>query len=303
MTANHYSEQLNPAELLHRVHSAFPKGARPHQLAGIDQLHIGGIQASQELLTHLPEYPQHCFQILEIGAGLGGLQRLYTSQLTERSALNSLAPPSVDYMTLDITPEFSLLNLALNTLCNTRQTSVITGDGQQLPVSDNQFDAVILQHSLLNMPDQQRCLRECHRALKPGGKLILHEVLRGDLRQPIIYPVPWADDEANSHLLRLETLFIQLNNADLTVASQQNGSAEALEWRQQQSHKEAQRHESRSISSQSTTHKPSIKSSPINKFSPREIFGVRFMQMATNLLANLQTGAIEVHEIVAEKQS
>lgn len=285
MVSDHYSEQLNPAELLCRIHDSFPQGALPHQLAGIDQLHIGGIQASKKLLTHLPDSPESTFRILEIGAGLGGLQRLYTSQLAKHSPVN--------YITLDITSEFSQLNHALNQLCKVKQSNVITGDGQKLPVSDNQFDAIILQHSLLNMPDQQQCLKDCHRALKPGGKLILHEVLRGSLQQDITYPVPWAGDEANSHLLSQAALLTQLSNAGLTVTSEQNWSAEALEWRQQQSRKEAQP----PVPEQSPT-----KPNPLHKLSPREIFGTRFMKMATNLLANLQSGAIEVHEIIAFKQ-
>ncbi|WP_315980234.1 hypothetical protein [Aliamphritea spongicola] len=60
MVASHYSEQLNPAELLCRVKAAFPEGALPHQLAGIDQLHIGGIRASKNcwaIWKLIPAFP------------------------------------------------------------------------------------------------------------------------------------------------------------------------------------------------------------------------------------------------------
>ncbi len=281
MVASHYSAQLNPAELLRRVRAAFPNGALPRQLAGIDQLHIGGIQASQKLLTNVPQSSAPSYSVLEIGAGLGGLQRLCISQQPEQSALH--------YTTLDITPAFSELNRGLNRLCQHSRhglgehgnLSVLTGDGQQLAMANDQFDAVILQHSLLNMPDPQRCLTECHRVLKPGGKLILHEVLRGNLQQAITYPVPWASDATNSHLISLPALLAQLSTAGFTVTSAQDWSAEALVWRQQQSHKEAD------------TEAMSV------KLSPQMIFGKRFSLMATNLLSNLKHGAIQVHEVIA----
>ncbi|WP_271270810.1 class I SAM-dependent methyltransferase [Aliamphritea hakodatensis] len=279
MVASHYSEQLNPAALLRRVQAAFPNGALPHQLAGIDQLHIGGIQASKKLLGNLETDPGVPCEILEIGAGLGGLQRLCISQLPEHLLLH--------YTTLDITPGFSQLNRELNHLCrhayNTGQSSVLTGDGQQLAIADNQFDAVILQHSLLNMPAPQRCLAECHRVLKPGGILILHEVLRGDLQHPIIYPVPWASDATHSHLISPAVLLDQLRGAGFQITSQQDWSAEALEWRQRQSRKEADI------------------PTAVAKLSPQLIFGARFPQMAGNLLSNLKSAAIQVYEIIAEK--
>lgn len=280
MVASHYSEQLSPADILRRVKTAFPDGALPHQLAGIDQLHIGGLKASEKLLGNLETDPGVPYEILEIGAGLGGLQRLCICRLPEHPALH--------YTTLDITPGFSLLNRELNSLClspnKASRASVLTGDGQQLAMADKQFDAVILQHSLLNMPASQRCLSECYRVLKPGGKLILHEVLRGDLQQAVTYPVPWASDDTHSHLISPATLIRQLKTAGLQIISQQDWSAEALEWRQQQSRKETE-----------------IKATPA-RLSPTEIFGERFMQMAANLLASLLSGAIQVHEIIAEKK-
>ncbi|WP_458576387.1 class I SAM-dependent methyltransferase [Aliamphritea spongicola] len=101
---------------------------------------------------------------------------------------------ALHYTTLDITPGFSQLNRELNSLClnscHAGRASVLTGDGQQLAMADNQFDAVILQHSLLNMPAPQRCLAECYRVLKPDGKLILHEVFRGNPDQAIIFRCP-----------------------------------------------------------------------------------------------------------------
>lgn len=277
-SASHYSKQLDDAalaQLVQRIQHSFPNDASPQQLASIDQLHIGGLQASEKLIAHLPTHSDS--RILEIGAGLGGLQRLYCHQLSETI--------SARYTTLDITPAFSTLNRVLNQLSTqTKHTQVITGDGQQLAFPDQHFDAVVLQHSLLNMPDHQQCLQECQRVLKPGGKLILHEVLRGNTAEPISFPVPWACSEAGSHLLSAVELSALLNNNSFTIRQRSNWSAEALVWRKQHSRKEAQ------------------PEALTNRLSPQDIFGTEFLVMAKNLLDNLQRGAVEVHEIVAEKR-
>ena len=45
------------------------------------------------------------------------------------------------------------------------------GDGLNLPLSDANFDAATISFGLRNMADRDRCLRELHRVLRPGGRL------------------------------------------------------------------------------------------------------------------------------------
>jgi len=42
-------------------------------------------------------------------------------------------------------------------------------------LEDNSLDAIFMAYGIRNMPDFEKCVRNLHRVLKPGGKICFHE--------------------------------------------------------------------------------------------------------------------------------
>ncbi|PRY65844.1 methyltransferase family protein [Vreelandella songnenensis] len=264
--AAHYHQALRDADVLAQIQHHYPAGPTLHQLAPLDQLHIGGVSASRRLLSLLdPATHPH---VLDIGAGLGGLMR-------QGAALG------FQMTGLDITHRFTRLNQALTKLADTAGPSLrwVTGNAHTLPFAEASFDALLFQHSLMNMPDAAGVLKESRRVLRPGGTLVMHEVVSGANVSKLRLPVPWASTAEHSHLLDHAALRVLLTRAGFTLEHDLDWSDTALEWRERQRGKEQ-------------TGKAPV-------LSPQWVFGERFMEMGKNLLFNLKAGAINVVEIRA----
>jgi ubiquinone/menaquinone biosynthesis C-methylase UbiE len=59
---------------------------------------------------------------------------------------------------------------------------IVTADAQALPFPDESFDAAVFAFVLCSVEDPQRALMEARRVLKPEGKLVLLEHVRGEGR-------------------------------------------------------------------------------------------------------------------------
>lgn len=266
----HYDQQLDAEQIIKRLRHAYPDGPNVYQLAPVDQLHIGGIKASLKLLQRIKE--SGAKRILDIGSGLGGLMRLLERE-TGRSVIG-----------VDITHELNKVNRALSALTSDSQPPfVITADAHHLPFGDAQFDLVLFQHSLLNMPDDIQVLSECQRVLSEGGQLLLHEVIQGPEHQQMCYPVPWARDPQHSHLLNQQQLTERLRDCGFQIETLNDWSEEALNWRKRQSEKEREH--------------PSTPAT----VSPALILGPEFLQMGRNVMNNLEKQAACVIELSAKK--
>lgn len=284
----HYEQALDAELIIESLQKAYPQGPDIYQLAPIDQLHIGGIKASLKLLNRIQHL--NARSILDIGSGLGGLMRLLQSNLLRPNLPQSILtgpehPQPLNIIGVDICHPFNHINRKISAICKQKPPALITADAHHLPFMESQFDLIVFQHSLLNIPDDSGVLKECWRLLKPGGHILLHEVIEGTQPEMMLYPVPWARDAEHSHLIDEQHLRDLLKQSHFQLSNFDNWSVQALEWRTRQSVKEQ-------TTSQNTP--------PV---SPAMILGPEFKLMGHNLMKNLQNNAAQVVEVLAKKVS
>jgi ubiquinone/menaquinone biosynthesis C-methylase UbiE len=101
-------------------------------------------------------------RVIDLGAGSGWcaewLQRL-----------------NIDAVAVDLS--LDLLEVGRERL--PRPGRVIAGDLENLPFADGAFDAAVSLNAFHHVPDVPRALREVHRVLAPGGRVIFSEPGRG----------------------------------------------------------------------------------------------------------------------------
>jgi len=259
------------ASLLARLESAFrAAGCDPVRLsldevAGIDQLHLGGRRASRHLaaLGGLASGER----VLDMGCGTGGASRLLAAEL------------GCETLGVDITPAFVTAAEWLSRATGlAERTRFLCADAARTPLPDRRFEAVWCQHALMNMPDTAAVLAEWHRLLVPGGRLLLHEVVAGDNREPLALPVPWASTPAASHLQTRQALEARLAEAGFVPETLEDVTESALAWRQKHSRREGG---------------GEVPAGPVLP-GPGLIFGERFTEMGRNLRDNLAAGKVRI---------
>ena len=83
--------------------------------------------------------------------------------------LLAATPPARVAVGVDVT--FRMLQLAQQRR-EAANASLITGDMAALPISSGRFTVVTVGYGLRNVPDLDQALREIHRVLAPGGRLL-----------------------------------------------------------------------------------------------------------------------------------
>lgn len=59
-------------------------------------------------------------------------------------------------------------------------TRLLQAPAEELPFADDSFDTAVATLVLCTVPDESRALRELHRVLRPGGRLLFIEHVRSD---------------------------------------------------------------------------------------------------------------------------
>ena len=207
-------------ETIGKSPKAVPSAIVPRDLAAVDQLHTGGAPATIALMKTWQEAgprPQ-APSILDAGCGTGGSSRLLAQQFGCRVTGMDLSRDFIH------TAETLTQWCGLKDRVGFRQGSVL-----DLPFDDGSFDAVLCQHLLLNIQDKDRALGEFFRVIKPGGSLILHDIVKGEGPEPLM-PVPWAADESTSFLVPWEEMEKRICRTGFSFTWQKDETEEATRW-------------------------------------------------------------------------
>jgi ubiquinone/menaquinone biosynthesis C-methylase UbiE len=105
-------------------------------------------------------------RVLEIGAGTGANLDLYGSEVVSLTVTEPESP--------------MLKRLQRRVKEQTPTAAVLRAPAEDLPFEDGSFDTAVSTLVLCGVSDQPRALRELHRVLRPGGRLLFIEHVRSD---------------------------------------------------------------------------------------------------------------------------
>ncbi len=175
----------------------------PHDVAGVDEFHLGGRAATVELMRSIPLSTSS--RVLDVGCGIGGAAR-------------TIAATAGCHVTgVDLTPSFVDTASELSALVGLgSRTTFGVADALLLPFSDREFDAITMIHVGMNIADKEPLFTELARVLRVGGSLHVYDIMRmGD--GAIDFPVPWSSNEATSFVESPTAYRSALGAAGLTV--------------------------------------------------------------------------------------
>lgn len=225
LVRQHYEKNEADASLVSkvtRILDSLPEGSvGPSQLSGLDQFHVMGLKATEQLAQSAGI--ESGAIVLDAGSGLGGPSRYLASTY------------GCHVIGVDLSPSFvTVAELLAKRTGLHALVSYQTGDLLTLPFPDSSFDVVWTQHVVMNIPDRERVYGEFRRVLKPGGKLAFYDVLATDAKPELHFPVPWSESSETSFLLSQDETNSVLATAGFSVTTWDDVTVEALTWMGQQ---------------------------------------------------------------------
>jgi len=193
-----------------------PENLAAPDLAAVDEFHVGGLEATQELAKHMEL--RAGLRVLDVGSGLGGPARYFAAEHGCRVT------------GIDLTEEFVRVagsltrRTKLDGLAEFRQGSAL-----ELPFERDTFDRAYMLHVGMNIADKAGTFREVRRVLKSAGLFTVFDIMRtGD--GPIRYPVPWALSEETSFVAKVKDYRDALQKAGFRIAQERGRRPFAIDF-------------------------------------------------------------------------
>lgn len=111
-------------------------------------------------------------RVLDVGCGTGEFEQLAHQRF-----------PEVRLVGIDVTPD--MLAVARGKFQDAAWVALLLGQAENLPVASESFDAVVSCSMLHHVEGPEKLLRECARALRPGGQLVVVDWCRDFLHERV----------------------------------------------------------------------------------------------------------------------
>jgi ubiquinone/menaquinone biosynthesis C-methylase UbiE len=188
----------------------------PEMLAPLDEFHIRGREATEELVTLAEFAPGQA--VLDVGCGLGGTARYLAVEHT------------AEVTGVDLTAEYCRTgNLLSERTGLAGRVKLVVADALRLPFAEGSFDAVFTEHAAMNIADKPRLYGELRRVLRASGRLAIYDIVKGP-GADVLFPVPWARRREISFLATEDELRTLLQQSGFEVLAWRNATALAISW-------------------------------------------------------------------------
>jgi ubiquinone/menaquinone biosynthesis C-methylase UbiE len=193
-----------------------PQSVTVDDLAPVDEFHIGGRRATEELMKHLDLAKD--LHVLDVGSGLGGAARFVASRYGCRVT------------GIDLTTEYVETARTLGGWTGLAgRLRFCHGSALAMPFADAEFDRAYMLHVGMNVPDKVALFAEVARVLEAGGTFGIYDVMRTG-EAALTYPVPWAATPEISAVAAPEAYRAALRASGFEILAERNRREFAIEF-------------------------------------------------------------------------
>jgi ubiquinone/menaquinone biosynthesis C-methylase UbiE len=185
-------------------------------LASVDEFHIGGRAATEELARLLALTASD--RVLDVGCGLGGPARQIAAQY------------GCHVSGIDLTPDYvEAGNVLSRWLQLEGRVSLQSGDALALPFADGSFTAAYMLHAGMNIADKSALFAGVARVLQAGARFAIFDVMRTG-EGALSYPLPWASTADTNAIASPRHYREALSAAGFEIVSDRERRDVALEY-------------------------------------------------------------------------